>query len=89
MKTSEMYLAAALLAYGADLEEVDKSDPNHKKFSFGGNIAQIFVLDSASMVLRIESPSFEDVKVKFVSQKLLFPASYVDSIRRIKAVIYD
>ena len=89
MKTSEMYLAAALLAYGAELENVEKSDPNHKKFCFGGDIKQIFVLDSANVVLRIVDPSFDDIKTKFVAQTLLFPPTYVDSIRRIKAVIYD
>jgi hypothetical protein len=89
MKTSEMYLAAALLSYGAELEDIDKTDINHKKFCFGGNIKQIFVLDSDHVVLRIVDPSFEDIKTKFVGQTLLFPPSYVDSVRRIKAAIYD
>ena len=87
--TNDMYLAATLLAYGAELVKIDRSDPRRQKFQFGGNIDQIFVLSTAKVVIRIENPSFSDVKTKFAGRTLLFPPSYVDSVRRIKAVIHD
>lgn len=32
MKTSKLYLAAALISMGAGLEKVDRSDPRHMQF---------------------------------------------------------
>lgn len=85
---SDMYLAAALLAYGAELEGIDRSDPKRQKFRFSGEIKQVFTL-SDNVVLRIESPSFDDVRTRFVGRTLVYPPSYVDAIRRIKAAIHD
>jgi hypothetical protein len=85
---SDMYMAAMLLSYGADLLEVDRSDRRRQKFKFGGQIAQIFIL-SDKVVLRIENPSFDDILTYFVGEKLMFPPSFVDSVRRIKALIHN
>jgi len=86
---SNMYMAAALLAYGADLEEIDKTDKRRQKFRFGGNVSQVFIQDSELVILRIENPTFDDIWTYFVGEKLVFPPSFVDSIRRIKAAIHD
>ncbi|PNX52369.1 MAG: hypothetical protein BV458_09940 [Thermoplasmata archaeon M9B2D] len=86
---SDMYMAAMLLSYGADLLEVDRSDRRRQKFKFGGQIPQIFVRSSEKVVLRIENPSFDDIMTYFVGEKLLFPPSFVDSVRRIKALIHN
>lgn len=42
MKTSKLYLAAALLACGAGLKRVDRSDPRHMEFElfFSGMYAK-------------------------------------------------
>jgi hypothetical protein len=87
--TIDMYLAATFLAYGAELLNVDRSNPNRQKFEFGGSIEQIFVQSSNKVVLRIENPDFDDVKNKYLDQSLLFPPNYADSVRRIKSVIHD
>ena len=86
----DMYFAATLLAYGAELLEIDRSDPRHQKFKFGGEIEQIFVLEKNSkVILRIEKPSFDDIKTKFIGRTLMLPPEYVDSVRRIKGAIHD
>jgi hypothetical protein len=41
---SDMYMAATLLAYGADLLEVDRSNPSRQRFKFGGEVEQVFVI---------------------------------------------
>jgi hypothetical protein len=87
--TNDMYFAATLLAYGAELLEIDRTNPRRQRFQFGGEIEQIFVKDTSKVVLRIESPTFDDVKTRFAGRTLLFPPSYVDAVRRIKAVIHD
>jgi hypothetical protein len=89
MEISDMYLAATLLAYGAELVEIDRSNPSRQKFRFGGKVEQIFVLDSDKVVLRIVDPTFDEIKTKFAGQTLMFPPSYADSVKRIKAVIHD
>ncbi len=85
---SDMYLAAALLAYGAELVEIDRSNIDRQKFFFSGCIDQIFVF-SDNIMLRIEKPTFDDIRVKFAGRKLAFPPSYVDAVKRIKAIIHD
>lgn len=84
-----MYLAATLLSYGAELEEIDRSDPSRQKFCFGGSIEQIFVFAGNNTVLRIENPDFDVVKTKFIGRVLMFPPSFTDSLRRVKAAIHD
>jgi len=85
---NELYLAATFLAYGAKLEEVDHTDPHRKKFIFSeGDIKEIWEL-AGNAILRIENPSFETIHLKFTSGTLVFPPNYVDSLRKIKSIIY-
>jgi len=87
---SDMYMAATLLAYGADLLEVDRSNPNRQKFGFGGDISQVFIIEPDSkVILRVENPKFDDILTYYAGQKLVFPPSFVDSVRRIKALIHN
>jgi hypothetical protein len=87
---SDMYMAATLLAYGADLQEVDRANPSRQRFKFGGAIAQIFILEPDSKVLlRVENPSFDQIMTYYTGQKLVFPPSFVDSLRRMKALIHS
>ncbi len=87
---SDMYMAATLLAYGADLLEVDKSNPSRQRFKFGGDVEQIFIIEKDSKVLlRVERPTFDAIMTYYTGQKLAFPPSFVDSLRRIKALIHS
>jgi len=85
----DMYLAATFLAYGAELLEIDRSDLSRQKFCFGGKVEQIFVFAGGNTVLRIEDPSLDVVKTKFIGRVIMFPPSFTDSLRRIKAAIHD
>jgi len=85
---NELYLAATFLSYGAKLEEVDHADPRRKRFTFSeGDIKEIWVL-SGNSILRIEKPDFETIHLKFTAGTLVFPPNYVDSLRKIKSIIY-
>jgi hypothetical protein len=84
----EMYLAAALLSYGAEISSVDRSNPKRLKFGFIGEIKEIFIFKSV-VPTRIESPSLEDVELNYANKTLMFPPDYPDSIRRIKSVIHS
>jgi hypothetical protein len=84
----DMYLAAALLAYGAKLIRTDKSDKKHQKFVFAeGSVAKIYV--DAGILATILHPSLADVEIKFISKELLFPPTYPDTIRNIKSSIHS
>ena len=88
METSEMYIAATLLAYGADLVGIDRTDRRRQKFEFAGQVPQVFILSSDKVILRIENPTFDEIMTYFVGEKLVFPPSFVDSLRRMKALIH-
>ena len=40
-KTTDIYLASAMSALGANLEGVDKSDPKHMVFEFSPKLAKM------------------------------------------------
>ena len=82
-----MYLAAALLSYGAELVEIDREDVRRQKFCFEDNAEYMWVLDGP-IVVRVESPSIDEIQIKFTAERLVFPPSYPASIRKIKSAIY-
>jgi len=89
MKISDMYMAAAFLAYGAELINVDRENPSRQIFEFGGEVEQIFVLSGDIQILRIEKPTLDEVKTRFIGRSLCYPPDYVDAVRRIKSAIHD
>jgi hypothetical protein len=89
MKISDMYMAAAFLAYGAELINVDRENPSRQIFEFGGEVEQIFVLSGDIQILRIERPTLDEVKTRFIGRSLCYPPDYVDAVRRIKSAIHD
>lgn len=89
IEIGDMYFASALLAYGADLVRIDKSEPKRQKFYFvNSNLAYIIVLEN-DVVLRVENPTIETAENRFFARKLCLPPNYSDAIRRIKTAIYS
>jgi hypothetical protein len=84
----DMYLAAALLAYGAEISCVDRSNPKRLKFSFIGDVEEIYIYKSV-VPTRIASPTLDDIELNYANKTLMFPPDYPDSIRRIKSVIHS
>lgn len=93
--TGDMYFAALLLAYGAEILRVDQSDRFRQKFYFtgvgqGGSslIREIYKLEGI-VPIRIEKPDFETIENLFTCGKLMFPPNYPESLRRIKTRIHS
>lgn len=84
---SDMYLAAAVLAYGGKLERVDRTNPSRQQFVFSGDIELIYIEDQNN-IAKLLNPSIEDIETKFISQSLVFPPNYPDMLRRIKSAIH-
>lgn len=85
----DMYLAAALLSYGAKLIRTDKSDKKHQKFVFAeGSVLKVFIV-SDRVAIAINEPTIARVETYFISKELLFPPTYPDTIRNIKSMIHS
>ncbi len=84
---SDMYLAAALVAYGSEVDSIDKTDDKRYKFIFSSNVEYIWVLDQNN-VAKIVNPTLDEIETKFYSSRLMFPVNYPDALRRIKSSIH-
>ena len=85
---NELYLAATLLAYGAKLEDIDKTDKKRQKFIFSEDPIEEIWVQSGHSILRIENPNIETIKTKFIAGVLVFPPNFVDAIRKVKSAIH-
>ena len=82
-----MYLAAAFLAYGADMDRIDRSDTRRQKFVFTGEVKEIYVMEGTFPVRKV-SPTFNEIEMAFMGHKLMFPCNYTESLRSIKSAIH-
>jgi len=86
----DMYLAAALLAYGAKLKQVDRGDVKRQKFIFVDvKVPSIVISNSDVEVTTIKNPSLDDIETYFIARRLWLPPSYPDSVRNIKSAIHS
>lgn len=83
----DMYLAAALLAYDAEMDHIDRSDGKRQKFVFIGEVKEIWVMEGNFPVRKVK-PTFDDVEKAFIAHKLMFTPNYTDALRRIKSAIH-
>ena len=85
----DMYLAAALVSYGATMIRIDKADRKHQKFVFvDGTIKEIWV-ESGNIHLKVVTPVIKEIENYFFSKKLVYPPSYPDTICSIKSAIHS
>ena len=82
-----MYLAATLLAYGAELQDIDHSDRHRKKFRFSKDIKEIWV-ESGHIHVRIEAPDFAAIEKHFIGTTLVYPSNFIDCIKKVKSAIH-
>ena len=86
----DMYLAAAMLAYGATLKRVDRSDPKRQKFIFIPTTLPSMVISSNDVIVTTKlCPTLDDVETYFVGRRLWLPPSYPDSVKSIKSAIHS
>lgn len=88
-EVTDMYFVAALIAYGADYDWVDKADKRNQKFLFKEpiGIQQIHTFRKGRTDT-VDNPTFEQVKHAFDTVTLLFPPSYSETLRRVKGIIH-
>lgn len=78
MRTSKMYLAAALMSLGAKKIDIDKTDPKHMKFIL-----------SYSLPFSDEDEWFAEMEEKWNNRTLPVNAQdFVDAIQELKAEVH-
>ena len=87
IEISDMYLAATLLAYGAELKDINRSNPRRLQFHFSDEVKEIWV-ESGHIHLRIETPNFEIIEKHFIGTTLVYPPKFIDCIKKVKSAIH-
>lgn len=87
MKTSDVYLSAALLALGYKLESVDRKDPRHMVFEF------VDVVDRSkwsNIQKAINTSNINDVEREWANRNLMVNAfDFAEAIKRMKSLIHS
>ena len=91
-KTKDLYLSAALLALGAELVNVDRTDERHMEFEFSSPKVEGTVLASstdAKGYIHISEP-LSEYETQWANKNLMVNAvAYADAIRRLKSLIHS
>ena len=86
----DMYLAAAMLAYGASLKKVDRKDEKRQKFIFSQTILPSIIISNNDVsVSTFLQATLEDLETHYLARRLWLPPSYPDSVRNIKSAIHS
>jgi len=86
--TNDLYLSSALLAYGAKLSRIDRSNPRRQKFIFDPKLESVWIKTGNTVTLLVE-PTLSDVEAHFISETLMFPPTYPNEVKRIKSAIHS
>ena len=90
IKTTDIYLCAALLALGAKLEGVDKSDPRHMQFTVISNVPKFESPILADAVKDLAVLDLDYYENEWANGTLMINATYFkDAIQRMKSVIHS
>ena len=83
---TDMYLVAALLAYGFQYSRVDRTNRNRQKFCFPTNKKYPIHLLSDGIV-GSQMLNVEEVEDQYTIRTLLYPPNYPDTLRSVKYAI--
>ena len=90
---SDMYLVAALLDYGVEIDHIDKSNPSRVEFYFVNKSLTIWQYykkeDGKFGVTEIEMADINQVKIPFYSSKLMFLPTYFKTIKDVKSMLHS
>jgi hypothetical protein len=86
----DMYLAAAFLAYGANLKKVDRGDVKRQKFVFQQTVLPSIIISNDDVqVITFNTATLDDIETYFIGKRLWLPPSYPDCVRNIKSAIHS
>jgi hypothetical protein len=86
----DMYLAAAMLAYGANLKRVDRTDQRRQKFIFQQAVLPSIIISNDDVIVStFAQATLDDIETYFIGKRLWLPPSYSDSVKGIKSAIHS
>lgn len=88
IKTSDMYLAATLISYDANLIRVDKQDSRRQIFEFENIPTQIYIVDVGG-IQAVVPKNLEEIKIFLLGEKLMFPPSFINAMKTVKSCLHD
>ena len=86
-RTSDMYLASTLIAYGGEIEDVDKHDERRQVFIFRSLPSFVWVINEEYVTKQVVK-GIAEIKSLMIAGKLLFPPNFITAIKSIKSYIY-
>lgn len=87
---TDIYLVAALFAYGADYVGVDREDKRNQKFMFKTQLGIPKIhITKHGVLSSIEMPDYSAVRLAYDAQQLMYPPNFPESIRRAKGIIHS
>lgn len=93
MKTSDVYLSAALLALNFRLEKVDRKDPRHMVFEFSDKTRtplQEVRLSTEDGKICLSDNFISDVETMWANRTLTVNAfDFAEAIKRMKSLIHS
>lgn len=84
---NDMYLAAALIAYGGKLLKIDRSDSNRQRFIFAQDNFVVWHVANGEVVKK--HATLEEVIVMHLGKTLCYPPTYPSTLREVKSVIHQ
>lgn len=83
---TDMYLIAALLAYGFQYSKVDRTNRNRQKFCYStSEELPVRLLANGTAIEKILG--VEEIERQYALRNLLYPPNYPDTLRSIKFAI--
>lgn len=87
--TNDMYLVATLISYGAEIENVDKTNPKKQVFSFRSLPKAIWVLCGEDEIKSQKVINVSEIKAMMVSERLVFPPNFISSLKNVRSYFYE
>jgi len=85
----DMYLAAAMIAYGVPLLRVDSTNPKRQLFIFRNvQLPSIIISSDDVVVMPLHNATVEDLDTYYISGRLWLPPSYSNSIKNTKSILH-
>ena len=82
-----MYLIAALLSYGFERVEIDRTDPKRQRFFIEDGRKSVIIFCNNDV--RNEELTLDEIESKFMSKQLAFPPTYTDVLKSVKYSIHS
>jgi len=83
---TDMYLIAALLAYGFQYSNVDRTNRNRQKFCFSAT-KKAPIYNMRDGIIGSVMLNVEEIEDEYTLRSLMFPPNYPDTLRSVKYAI--